>query len=153
MISDIQMTSEIDYSQLFCHHKDCSAYGKKNQGNIVFKERYGNNNRVLFKCKICKHCFSESRDTPYFGLSTPAKEVVRTLAMIPEKGGIRGTARANGHDKDTVSRWIKRAGAHCEKVNDHLLKDLNLKLVEVDEIWSYVKKTKKCEGRRSSRIW
>jgi len=150
MDSDIQMTSEIDYSQLCCLHEDCPSYGKKDQGNIVIKERYGKNNRVLFKCKICKHCFSETKGTPFFGLNTPAEEVVRTLAMIPEKGGIRGTARANGHDKDTVSRWIKRAGAHCKKVNDHLLKELDLKSVEVDEIWSYVKKTKKCDETRSS---
>ena len=29
--------------------------------------------------------------------------------MIPEKGGIRGVARATGHSKDTICRWLEIA--------------------------------------------
>ena len=40
--------------------------------------------------KTCGHCFSENRGTPFFRLTTPWEEVVRTLALLPEKGSIRG---------------------------------------------------------------
>ena len=42
----VEITSEIDLSQFFCLNKDCPDYGMKNQGNIVFKEIYGKNNRT-----------------------------------------------------------------------------------------------------------
>ena len=32
--------------------------------------------------------------------------------MIAEGGGIRATGRALGVDKDTVQRWVERAGQH-----------------------------------------
>ena len=139
----IRITSELDFSQFFCCNKDCADYGLKSQGNIVLKERYGKNNHALLKCKTCKRCFSETRGTIFFELNTPDEEVLRTLAMIPEKGSIRGIARATGHGKDTVCRWLEIAGAHSEEVTTYFLKNLNLNKVEVDEIWSYIKKAKK----------
>ncbi len=65
--------------------------------------------------------------------------------MIPEKGNIRVVARATGHDKDTICRWIEIVETHSEEVTDYFLRDLNLTKVEVDEIWSYIKKAKKCD--------
>jgi hypothetical protein len=78
------------------------AYGIKNLGNIVFKERYGKNNHALLKYKTCKCCFSETKGTIFFGPDTPEEEVLRTLAMIPEKGSICGVARATGHSPGMV---------------------------------------------------
>ncbi len=60
-----------------------------------------------------------------------------------KKGSIRGVARATGHDKDTTCRWIEIAGTHSKEVTAYFLRDLDLKRVEVDEIWSYIKKAKK----------
>jgi hypothetical protein len=67
------------------------------------------------------------------------------LAMIPEKGRIRGVARVNGHSKNTICRWLKIAGTHSKEVTTYFLKNINLKRVEVDEIWSFLKKAKKCD--------
>ena len=64
--------------------------------------------------------------------------------MIPEKGSIRGVARATGHSKDTICRWLKIAGTHSKEVTTYFLRNLNLTKVEVDEIWSYIKKANKC---------
>ncbi|HJH28194.1 MAG TPA: hypothetical protein C5S51_00605 [Methanosarcinaceae archaeon] len=63
--------------------------------------------------------------------------------MMPEKGSIRGTARASGHDKDTICRWLDIAGAHCQEVTDYFFQELELGQVQIDEIWSYIKKSKK----------
>lgn len=46
--------------------------------------------------------FSETHGTLFFGLNTPIEEVCRTLALIPEKGSIRGAARISGHDKSSI---------------------------------------------------
>ena len=75
----------------------------------MLKERYGKNNHALLKCKTCKSCFSETKGTIFFELNTPDEEVLRTIAMLPEKGSIRGVARATGHSKDTICRWLEIA--------------------------------------------
>ncbi|MDD3041970.1 MAG: hypothetical protein PHW56_03380 [Methanosarcinaceae archaeon] len=139
----MEMEFDIDLSQFWCRNEECPDYGKKDHGNIVLKQRYGKQNRALLKCRTCKECFSETKGTIFFGLDTPQDEVIRTLAMIPEKGSIRGVARATGHDKDTISRWLEIAATHCEEVTAYFLQNLNLKRVEVDEIWGFIKKNKK----------
>ena len=146
------MSSDLDLSEFSCWQKDCPDHGKKGAGNIVLKERYGKDNRALLKCRTCSHCFSETHGTPFFGLNTPIDEVCRTLALIPEKGSIRGAARISGHDKGTICRWVDIAGKHCKEVTDYFLKELRLDRVQVDEIWSYIKKGEKRRCNRFERI-
>lgn len=66
------------------------------------------------------------------------------LALLPEKGSIRGVARATGHDKNAICRWVKLAGSHCKEVTDYYLNELHLDRIQVDEIWSYIKKREEC---------
>jgi transposase-like protein len=134
------MQSEIDLSKFWCVNEDCPDYGKRENRNIVFKERYGKKNRALLQCKTCKHCFSETRGTMFFGLNTPREEVLKTLAMIPAKGSIRETAMAARHDKNTICRWLNIAGESRKEVTDYFLRDHNLTKAQVERIWSYLRK-------------
>jgi hypothetical protein len=63
--------------------------------------------------------------------------------MLVERGSIGGTARAMGVTKDTVARWLDRAAEHAEEVSGYLMRDLGLTQVQVDEIWSFVKKRRR----------
>jgi hypothetical protein len=81
------------------------------------------------RCNTCTLCFSETRGTIFFGLEIPDEEF-RTLAMIPEKGSICGTARVTGHDKDTICRWLDE-GAHCQEVTDYFFQELKLGQVQI----------------------
>ena len=130
----------------FCPNKSCVDYGKKNIGNIRVKDHYGKNRTTLLVCKTCKKSFSETRGTIFFRLHTPKEKVLQALAILAEKGSIRGTGRATGVDKDTVSAWLKKAGEHCEEVAEHLFRDLNLSQVQIDELWTFVKKRQKSES-------
>ena len=139
------MECEIELSNHWCPRKDCKNYGKTGGGNIIIKEKYGKEERYLLKCRTCGHCFSETRGTAFFCLHAPREEVLRVLAMLPEKGSIRGLARATHHSQNTISSWMKVAGEHCREVNDYFLQDLQLERVQVDEIWSYIKKRTESE--------
>lgn len=142
------MKRKVDVENFWCWNKNCPDYGKTGKGNIVLKERYGKHNLMMLKCKTCKRTFSENRGTPFFGMKTPKDEIIRTLALIPEKGSIRGAARATGYKKDTVLRWVKVAGEHSREVNEYFLRDLRLDQVQVDEIWAYIKKREKRQEER-----
>ena len=76
------MEANLDLSKFWCWQKDCPDYGKKGEGNIVLKERYGKDNRALLKCRTCGHCFSETHGTPFFGLNTS-----RSYAVGGSSGG------------------------------------------------------------------
>jgi len=41
---------------------------------------------------------------------------------------------------DTIRDWLLRAANHSEKVNEIFLKDLKISKVELDELWTFVKK-------------
>lgn len=134
--------NKFDTTGFCCWNKDCPDYGKKDHGNLVPKEQIGKNGIWMLRCRTCGKAYSENHGTPFFQLNTPKDEVLRTLALIPEKGGIRAASRATGHDKNVISHWLDVAGEHCQKVNEYFLQDLSLDQVQIDEIWSYIKKRK-----------
>jgi transposase-like protein len=140
-------SKDIDVSTFWCWNKECPDYGKKNHGNIVPKEQYGKDEIWLMRCKTCGHTFSENKGTVFYQMKTPRREILQTLALFPEKGSIRGMARASGHDKNVIMHWLDVAGEHCREVNDYFLHDLELDQVQVDEIWSYIKKRQESKTR------
>lgn len=141
------MTVQPDLSTFWCWNDQCSDYGKKGKDNLSVHDRIGKEKHLLLKCKTCGKTFSEWRGTCFFGLRTPRHEVIRVLALIPEKGGIRAVSRATGHTTTSVTRWIKVAGKHAREVNEYFLRDLNLTQVQIDEIWSYIKKRQKLQTK------
>ena len=60
----------------------------------------------------------------------------------------RATARIMGLDKDTVCGWLDRASKHFEAVSRYFMVNLHFEEVQLDEFWSFVKKS-----RRSARLW
>ena len=40
----------------------------------------------------------------------------------------------------SVKRWLDRAAEQCEKVNENLMKDLDVPKIEMDKLWVIVQK-------------
>ncbi|NYB52500.1 MAG: hypothetical protein HVN35_08090 [Methanobacteriaceae archaeon] len=53
---------------------------------------------------------------------------------------LRGTAEVLGVKLDTVRRWLRIAAEHSEEINKVLMKDIKADKVELDELWTFVKK-------------
>jgi hypothetical protein len=62
------------------------------------------------------------------------------LRLLAEGLGFRGTSRVLEIKLDTIRKWLSVAALHCEQVSDMLLRDLKLSQVQVDELWTFVKK-------------
>jgi hypothetical protein len=135
-----EMTAQEDLSEFWCWNKECKEYGKKGRGNLGVHDRIGKEEHLLLKCKTCGKTFSEWRGTVFFGLRAPRRKILRALALIPEKGGIRAVVRVTGHSPNSIMKWIRLAAAHAQQVNEYFLHDLNLTQVQIDEIWSFIKK-------------
>ena len=132
-----------ELEQCFCPNAQCKDHGLRQQGNIAVRGKYGkDNSRDLLYCRTCGKRFAATHDTALFGLHISDDSIRQIIHHAAEGTGVRATGRLLGLDKDTVNRVILRAGEHCANVLSGLLTSLKLTEVQLDELWSFVKKKK-----------
>ena len=145
------MRKSSDWNQP-CPNKNCKCYGQVNQRNISSISTYmtKSGKRRIFKCSICGERFSETRDTAFFDLKTEEEKVMMALKMILVNVGISGIAFVLGIKEDTVLFWLDKAYKNADAINKALLKELPVTHVELDEMWSFVRRkvSKKSENTK-----
>lgn len=72
------------------------------------------------------------------------------LRLLVEGMPLRGAARVCEVKLDTVRGWLRRAAAHSEALTPALMKDMKVGRVELDALWSFVKKN---DLRRRAALW
>jgi transposase-like protein len=125
-----------------CPNKKCRLYGKVQLKNIILYGRKMNGTRN-YKCIDCNKQFVRTKGTPFYWRKLKKEEVIRICKLFVEKLSFRAIGRATGHKLDTIANLANDIAEHCEAVTEWLLKDVKLSPIEVDEMWSYVKKNKK----------
>ncbi len=60
------------------------------------------------------------------------------VAMLCEGNSIRSIERMTGIHRDTVMRLGVRMGEGCQAMMDQKLRNLNSRLIEVDEVWGFI---------------
>jgi len=129
---------------LACPNEHCESYGIIGKDTILFRRKYGNKpSQNLFVCKTCKKTFSERKGTPFFGFHLPEEKIITIIRCLVEGNGTRATARICNVHRDTVTKIIRRFGTHSEQISRLFLKNYPLKECQLDEMWSFIKKTKK----------
>lgn len=132
--------------QVCCPHEACRSYGilgPHPKHDIVGCGTYTTlhgERRQMYRCKVCGQPFSETAGTVFFGLKTPCRTVCIALQELAEGLGIRAVARIHGVDPNTVLDWLRKAGQHCERLSEYLMQELELSQVQLDELWTFVRK-------------
>ena len=62
------------------------------------------------------------------------------ISALFEGNSIRSTERMTSTHRDTIMRLLVRIGQGCESILDSHLQHLNCQRIQVDEIWTFVKK-------------
>jgi len=62
---------------------------------------------------------------------------------LVEKNGIRAIERITEIHRDTITSVIDDIARHAREVTDFLIRNVGLTPVQVDELWSFVKKNKR----------
>ena len=62
------------------------------------------------------------------------------LSALLEGCSIRATSRLTGVQKNTITRLMVDAGEYCETLIDRELRNLPCRVIEADEIWTFVRK-------------
>lgn len=125
-----------------CPNKDCSHHNLMNHGNISAISTYmtESGKRRIFKCKICGTCFSETRDTVFYDLRTPEEKVMMALKMLLVKVELSGICFVLGVTEESMIEWLKRGSEKAAEINEHLLRNLPITRVQLDEIWNFIQR-------------
>jgi len=76
------------------------------------------------------------------------------IRALVEGNSIRATARLTDSAKATVLKLVVEVGEFCSVYQDHVLRNLNTKRVEADELWAYVgAKQKNATNESQGDLW
>jgi len=125
-----------------CPNKHCKTFNKIGLRNIIRKGQQRNGTQ-RYQCTDCKRTFARTINTPFFHKHLSKKEIIHICKLLSEKTSFRAIARITNHHLDTVRSIASAIAQHCKKFNDYFVTELNLTPIEVDEMWSFVKKKKK----------
>ena len=84
--------------------------------------------------------FNDHTGSVYYDLRK--EEHIIDLALKMSMKGMSEEAIADVLEIEpaTVRRWLGRAAEQCDKINENLMKNLNLRKIEMDELWVIVQK-------------
>ena len=125
-----------------CPNPDCQHRHQMNRGNVRAIATYltQSGRRRIFHCKTCKQSFSETRETVFFDLRTPEEKVMLALKMLLVRVDLSGISFVLGVTEETSLEWLWRAAQQAEKINQHLLHELPVTQVQLDEMWNFIER-------------
>ncbi len=99
---------------------------------------YGHHGRAepiqdLF-CQACQHKFTVRRHTPLYRLKISAARVALVLTALAEGLSLASAVHTFEHAEPTITRWLRRAGAHAERMQGRFFRNLHLLQVQLDEL-------------------
>lgn len=65
---------------------------------------------------------------------------IEVLRLLTEGASLSSTSRLTGVHRDTCARLLVRCGQACRKFFDRELRDLECRHLEIDEMWTFVRK-------------
>ena len=123
----------MDPHEQFCHHEDCWAYGREEEGHIVIHSRL----EKRYQCKRCRRTFSATKGTAFYRTHKPHELVLTVLTLLAHGCPVQANFVAVfSLDERTVGRWQKEAGAQCRRVHGRLVEagQVDLGQVQADEL-------------------
>src|SRR5216684_7254556 len=130
-----------------CPNPECVHYNRMQQGNVSAIATYltQSGTRRIFRCHTCATQFAETRETVFFDLRTPEDKVMMALKMLLVRVDLAGICFVLGVTEETVLAWLRRAAHQAEAINRHLLRDLPVTPVQLDEMWNFIARKHACE--------
>src|SRR6267142_7084772 len=130
-----------------CPNLECAHYRRTTCGNVSAIATYltQSGKRRLFCCHTCATQFSETRETVFFDLRTAEDKVMMALKMLLVRVDLAGISFVLGVTEETVLAWLMRAAHQAEVINRHLLRDLPVTQVQLDEMWNFIARKHACE--------
>jgi IS1 family transposase/transposase-like protein len=123
-----------------CPNPACPHYRRMQQGNVSAIATYltQSGKRRIFRCHTCATHFAETRETVFFDLRTSEDQVMMALKMLLVRVDLAGICFVLGVTEETVLAWLRRAAHQAAAINQHLLRDLPVTQVQLEEMWNFI---------------
>lgn len=125
-----------------CQNKTCGFFRKEAKKDIV-KRGFNRAGTQRYFCNHCQKYFVERSGTPFYRKRLSLRKVKQLCTLLVEKNGVRSISRITKLNKNTVVSWLDDLAAHAAQMTGYLVHDLGLNAYEVDEFWTFIKKTKR----------
>lgn len=100
-----------------------------------------------FKCQLCKKTFTEAHDDALGGMYLAMDKAEMVLSMLLEGNSISSVERITDVHHTTILKLLVLAGEKCERVMGEKIRNVPVKDVQCDELWSFIqKKEKRCKS-------
>jgi transposase-like protein len=109
-----------------CAHGKHKKYGKDRKGN------------QRFLCKDCGITFIEPVLKPLGNMRIPLVKAELALSLLLEGMSIRAVERVTKLHRDTLCDLVLTVGRNCQLLLDEKLTGVEVKDVQIDELWSFV---------------
>jgi len=128
----------MDINHQYCPNSACADLGKLNNGNVkVYSHK-----EQRYSCATCGQRFRHSRNTLFYKLRTPRQDFIEAVSMLAERCSLRAIARIKHTKPGTVLHCLDLAGTQAATVSQNLIRNLHLTQVQIDELWTFVKKSR-----------
>jgi transposase-like protein/IS1 family transposase len=91
-----------------------------------------------YRCKQCRKTFGDIPERPLESMYTSLEDAARVVHLLCEGVGVRACERLTGLNRNTVLRIIEIVGAKCARLLDQKIQWLQVRHVQIDELWAYV---------------
>lgn len=131
-----------------CPNPACCYYRLLKRGNVSAIATYLTNSgkRRIFKCSSCGEAFSETRETVFFDLRTEEEKVIMALKMLLVRCELTAISFVLGVTEETVLLWLERAAMKADEINQHLLREVRVTQVQLDEMWNFIRRKASAEA-------
>lgn len=113
----------------------CASFGKHRNGSR------------RFRCGRCGKTYTEPHEKPLGSMTVPMEKAVLAIRMLLEGSSVRSVERTTELHRDTILKLLTVAGEKCEKIMGRYVRDIAVRDVEVDEVWSFLGKKEKRVAR------
>jgi transposase-like protein len=101
------------------------------------KDRYG---YQRYRCRQCGKILTESHRDHIRGSYLSMNKAAHILHLLVEGVSIRSVERLTETHRDTILRLLVSTGEHCQRLLDQRLRSFTCERLQVDEIWTFVRK-------------
>jgi phage FluMu protein Com len=134
-----------------CLNEKCAFFRKSGGGNII-KVGKDRNGRQKYRCTKCKKYFIETKGTVFYNKKKMKEnEIILVCKLFAERNSIRAIERITGHHRDTIGGLLSDLALHAKEVNEFFLKDIKMGEMQIDEFWTFVKKSKRTLSKEMIR--
>jgi len=115
-----------------CHNcrTDCRKFGKRK-------------NRQRYQCTQCQRVFTEPRADHLNGMYLPIETAEAVLRLLLEGNSVSSVERLTEVHHTMILKLLVIAGEKCERIMGEKVRNIEVRDVECDEAWAFIRKKQK----------